>query len=252
MSFWVALRKELLEQWRTLRLLIIVVVFVVFGLSSPLLAKLTPEILKLIPEGEAFAAMIPSPTMADAVAQYLKNLTQFGVILALLMGMGALAQEKDKGTLAMILVKPMPRGAVVLAKFVALAISFGLGIGLAAAAGYYYTMILFEPLDLAGWVALNGLLWLYVLVHVAVTVLASALTRSQVVAGGLGFGAVVILSVAGAIPPLGKYLPGQLLSWGASLVAGNPQVWWPAVAASLGIILCSLIVAWLALERQEL
>ena len=34
----------------------------------------------------------------DAVTQYIKNIGQFGVILALLLTMGAVAQEKDKGT----------------------------------------------------------------------------------------------------------------------------------------------------------
>ena len=50
MSFFVALRKEWLEQWRTYRLLVTGVVLVVFGLTSPLIAKYTPELIKLVPE----------------------------------------------------------------------------------------------------------------------------------------------------------------------------------------------------------
>ena len=252
MSLWVALRKELLEQWRTMRLLIVVAVFLVFGLSSPLLAKLTPEMIKLVPGGEVLALIIPPPSIADAVAQYIKNLSQFGAVLALLMTMGALAQEKDKGTLALIAVKPMPRGTVLLAKFLALAVSFALALLLSAVAGYYYTWVLFGAMDLAGWALLNGLLWLFVLVYVAVTLLASALTRSQVAAGGLGFAAVVILSVAGSIPRIGEYFPGQLLTWGAARLSGSHVTSWPALLVSVLIVAGSLLLAWMALERQEL
>ncbi len=89
--------KEMTEQWRTYRLLIVVAVMAVFGLASPLLAKLTPEILKSIPDlPPGLADAIPVPTVSDAVAQYVKNMSQFGILLALLVSMGSVAQEKER------------------------------------------------------------------------------------------------------------------------------------------------------------
>jgi ABC-type transport system involved in multi-copper enzyme maturation permease subunit len=156
MIFLAALRKELLEQWRTYRLLAVGVVLVVFGLLSPLIAKYTPEIIKLIPNGEALSHLLPTPTAMDAVTQYIKNIGQFGVILALLLTMGAVAQEKDKGTAAMMLVKPLPRATFLVAKFTALALTFTATIAIAGAACYYYTWLLFGALDAPRWLALNG------------------------------------------------------------------------------------------------
>ena len=49
MNFLNVFYKEMTEQWRTYRLLIVGAVMVVFGLTSPRLAKLTPELLKTIP-----------------------------------------------------------------------------------------------------------------------------------------------------------------------------------------------------------
>ena len=250
--FLVALRKELLEQRRTYRLLIAAVVLVVFGLLSPLTAKYTPEILKLLPEGEAIAQIVPAPTTLDAVAQYLKNTSQFSVILALLLTMGAVAQEKDKGTAAMMLVKPLPRGAFLAAKFTAIAFTFAISLALGAAACYYYTWLLFEALDLTRWLALNGLLLLFVLVYVAVTLLCSTLTRSSAAAGGLAFGAMLLLAIPGSIPRLGEYLPGQLINWGAGLMAGQAAAYWPAVWISAGIIVFALAAAGLIFQKQEL
>jgi ABC-2 type transport system permease protein len=250
---WVSLRKELVEQWRSYRLLIVGVVLLLFGLASPLLAKYTPEILRLaLPEGEEILQLIPPPTVADAVSQYLKNITQFGLLLAVLMAMGSVAQEKDKGTAGLMLVKPIPRGVFLMAKFIALGLTFAAGIFLAGVAAYYYTLLLFEPLSLPVWLAVNGLLLVFILVYVALTLLCSTLTGSQVVSGGLALGFVVVLSGLGAVPRLGDHLPGRLNTWAGSLVVAKGDPAWSALGVSLGLIATALLVAWLVLERQEL
>lgn len=252
MIFFIALRKELLEQWYSYRLLIVTVVLLFFGLTSPLLAKLTPEIVRLVPNGEQLAGIIPPPTVADAVAQYIKNMGQFGVVIALLMTMGAVAQEKDKGTAALMLVKPLPRGVFLGAKLAALALTFAVSISLAGVACYYYTLVLFDGLDIARWLAVNGLMLLFVLVYVALTLLCSTLTDSLVAAGGLAFALMVVLVGASALPVVNEYLPGQLLAWGAELMAGTSTVYWPALGVSTGIILGAFIGAWAILQRQEI
>jgi len=252
MNFVAALRKEWLEQWRTYRLLVVGVVLVVFGLLSPLFAKYTPEIIKLIPNGEAIAQLIPTPTAMDAVTQYIKNISQFGVILALLLTMGAVALEKDKGTAAMMLVKPLPRGTFLVAKFTALALMFAVTIAIAGAACYYYTWLLFSALDVPRWLALNGLMLLFVLVYVALTLFCSVVTKSQTVAGGLALCLLFILWLIGSIPGLGEYLPGQLIAWGGGLMAGKAEAFWPALWASVGIIVAALMGAWLIFDKQEL
>lgn len=106
MSIFVALRKEWMELIRSYRLLIVAIVLVFFGLTSPVLAKFTPELISLLPTG-GISIQMPPPTVGDAIGQYIKNMAQFGIILALLLTMGAIAQEKDKGTAAMMLVKPL-------------------------------------------------------------------------------------------------------------------------------------------------
>lgn len=252
MIFFTALRKELMEQWRSYRLLIVGAVLIVFGMTSPLLAKLTPELVKLVPEGESLAALIPAPTAADAVAQYAKNMNQFGIVLALLVTMGAVAQEKDKGTAAMMLVKPMPRSVFLVAKFAALSLTFAVSIALAAIGSYTYTLILFGALSASAWLALNSLLLIYVLVFVALTLLCSTLMRSTVAAGGLAFGILIVLSILSALPSIGEVLPGQLTVWGTGLALGADIAAWPALGMSLALIVISLVAAWLAFERQEL
>jgi ABC-2 type transport system permease protein len=254
MIFWVALRKELMEQWRTYRLLVVAVVLLLFGgFIAPLTAKYTPQMIELLaPGGEDISQLLPEPTAAVAVQEYVESVSQFGILVALLVTMGAVAREKDRSTAALMLAKPLPRGVFLVAKFVALALSFTLGILIAALACYYYVMVLFEALDIPSWLAVNGLLLLFILVFIALTLFCSTLTSSQVVAGGLAFGLLMLFSVLTVLPRVGDYLPGRLVSWAGALMNGGTEPMWSAVAGSLALSVIALLGAWAIFERQEL
>jgi ABC-2 type transport system permease protein len=252
MNFITAFYKEFLEQRRTRKFLIALVVLVLFGMTSPLMAKMIPQIMTLVPGGAAYAGLIPEPTINDAVAQYIKNVTQFGVLLALIFSMGSIAVEKDKGTAAMILSKPMPRGSFLLAKFASLALTFIIAILIAGVACYYYTYFLFGELNILNWLALNGLIILYILVYVAITLLFSTLTRTQYIAIGLSFGTLIVLSIFGGLPVIGINFPDALINNASTLMSGSPVVNWTGLWVSLVIIIASLTAALLAFRKQEL
>jgi len=253
MIFWIALCKELLEQWRSYRLLVVTVVLLLFGgFMAPLTAKYTPEIVKAVaPQGEAIVNLIPEPTANVAVQEYVQNISQFGILAVLLVTMGVVAQEKDRGTAALMLVKPLSRGVFLTAKFVALGLVVTVSLVVAAIACYYYTLVLFEALDLSSWLALNGLLLLFMLVYVALTLLCSTLSNSQVVAGGLAFGLLMLLTVLGVLPTVGDYLPGRLVTWAGALFNGG-ATYWSAVVGGLALILVAMFAAWTLFKRQEL
>jgi ABC-2 type transport system permease protein len=252
MNFIVVFRKEMLEQWRTYRFLIVAAVFAAFGLASPLLAKFTPEMLKAIPgvPPELLAA-IPAPTIADAVTQYVKNMTQFGILLALLMTMGVVVQEKERGTAAFFLTRPVSRETFLLAKFTALTVIFIASLALAAVGCWYYTLVLFNPLAWGPFLALNGLMLVVFLVYMALALLASTIARTNGVAVGLAFVALIILGGIGALPFIGEYFPGRLFSWGITVMMGGNGTAWPAFGISLGIIAVALLAACMIFRRQE-
>jgi ABC-2 type transport system permease protein len=253
MNFFTVFRKEMMEQWRTYRFLIVVAVLAAFGLSSPLLAKFTPEMLKAIPgvPPELLSA-IPAPTVADAIAQYIKNMSQFGILLALLMAMGMVVQEKERGTAAFFLTRPVSRETFVLAKFAALTVTFVASLTIAALGCWYYTYVLFKPLAWGPFLILNGLMLVVFLVYMALALLSSTLARSQGVAVGLAFVALILIGGIGALPSIGEYFPGRLFSWGATLMMGGTGTAWPALGVSLGFIVLSLLAACLLFRRQEI
>jgi len=252
MNFTTAFKKEFLEQRRTKKLLIAVVLLVFFGISSPLMAKMMPQVFAMIPDAEVISALIPTPTLTDAITQYLKNVTQFGVLLALLYAMGAVATEKDKGTVAMILSKPMPRGSFLFAKFSAIALTFLLAILLASVFGYYYTVYLFGKLDFTAWVQLNSLVLLYLLLYTAITLFFSTLTRTQYIAIGLSFATLLFLGILGSLPTIGDYMPDALMANAATLSLGGSPESWAGLWVTIGLTIFSLAGAWLVFRRQEL
>ena len=210
------LRKELLEQWRTLRLPVVATIFLLVGLSSPLLARFTPEILKAV-AGDQFTISLPTPTAADAVDQLAKNVGQFGGLIAVLLAMGAVATEKERGTAALLLTKPVSRGAFLVAKLVAIGLTLAVSVAIATAGAWFYTLVLFEPLPLLGVAAGAALQWLMLMAWAAITFVGSTLTRSSLAAAGLGIVAFIVVGILGVVPNVGRFLPTGLGGPGRAL-----------------------------------
>jgi ABC-2 type transport system permease protein len=246
----VLVRKELLEARRTLRLPIVAGLFAIVGIGSPLIARYTPEIVEAL-AGD-MGIPIPTPSATDAVDQLLKNLAQFGGLAAILLAMGSVATEKERGTAALILTKPVERATFLGAKLVTLALTLALASALATAGGWLYTAILFEPPSAVGFAALGALAWLSLVAYAAVTFLASTLTRSAPAAAAVGFGALVGLGIVSAFPTVGQYVPPGLNAPARALALGegaDPLV--PIVATVVLIAACA-VLAWWSFRRQEL
>lgn len=248
----VLLGKEILEQWRTFRMPVVATVFLLVGLSSPLLARFTPEILKAV-GGDQFQIVLPTPTAADAVDQLAKNLGQFGGLIAVLLAMGSVATEKERGTAAMILSKPVGRAGFLVAKLVAIGLTLGIATAIASAGAWFYTLVLFEPLPVAGVAAAAVLQWLTLVAWATITFLGSTLTRSSLAAAGLGIVAFIVVGILSVLPNVGPFLPTGLGAPARSLALGEagPDALGPVIA-TVGLIGAVTLVAWLAFRRQEL
>ncbi len=251
--FMTLLKKELREQRRTHRLLIFLAAFTLIGLLSPLIARYTPVLLRSIPDLPAgLAELIPDPSIKDVVDQYLKNFSQIGLLLVVVLTMGLVAQEKERGTAAMLFSKPVRRATFVLGKWLASLSSLLAGLALAAVGCLLYTYILFGPLPVADFLALNALLAVFLGVYLTLALAGSTLARSQSMGALAAFVLVVVVLVLGSVPRLGDYMPGQLLAGGHALLMGGSFDAWPALAGSLVLAGLALLGACLFIEREEL
>jgi ABC-2 type transport system permease protein len=251
--FRTLLAKEFLEQRRTSKLLIFLVVFFIVGCISPLLAKYTPELLRTIPDiPPEFAALIPEPSLKDSIDQYAKNTSQFGVLLVIVLTMNVIAQERERGTAAMLFSKPVRRSAVVLSKWLAGMTTITVSVIISSIACAIYTAILFGGLPLGKYLIFNLLLLLFLAVYHSVALLASALARTQGMAAAIAFGGLAVLLVLSSLPRINNFSPIGLLNWGSALLSGNDQAHWPALIVSLALTAGCVLTACLYLERQEI
>lgn len=250
-GFAALMRKDLLEQWRTFRLPAMGLVFLLFGLMSPLLAKYSPEIV------EQFAGDIeisfPTPTSKEAIDQIIRNLAQTGPIAAILLGMGVIATEKQRGTAALILTKPVTRSAFIVAKFLALMATLGTGVLLGCLAGYVYTAILFEAPAVGGYALFTFLILLSITVYAAITFLSSTALNSPLAAAGVGLAALVTTVAIAALPGIGEFMPVGLYAPARDLALSRPSenVLLPVIV-NLIVVTLALTLAWLSFRRQSL
>jgi ABC-2 type transport system permease protein len=247
------LAKEILEQRRTARLIIFLAVFFIVGSISPLLARYTPDLLRSIPNiPPEYANLIPTPTLKDSIDQYAKNTSQFGVFLVILFTMNLIAQEKERGTAAMLFNKPIRRSAVVLSKWLANLLTVTISLIVSALTCALYTFILFDMPPLGRYLIFNLFMLLFLVVYMSVALLASTLARTQGMAAAGAFGGLGILLVLSSLPRVGDYSPAGLLGWGSALMQGTGATYWAALVISLVLVAACLITACLAIERQEI
>jgi ABC-2 type transport system permease protein len=254
-AFGILLRKELLESWRTLRLPVVGGLFLVVGLTSPLLAKFLPEIITAAGGDQLSGIQIPEPVVDDAVLQLWKNLAQFGAFAAIILTMGSVATERDRGTAAFVLSKTVSRGAFLSAKVAAIGLVLAVAVALAVTVGWIYTAILFEPMPIGGWLGLAGLAWLGLAAWAALTFLGSTVTGSVAAAAGIGVIAWLGLSIASAIPGIARFLPGGLDQAAVSLATGSavePADIVTPVLSTLLIVVVALLAAGRSFRGQEL
>jgi ABC-2 type transport system permease protein len=247
----VLLRKELTEQWRTMRLPIAMAVFFCLGIASPLLARFTPDIVRSLASPQ-LAALVPAPRLGDAVVQFVKNMSQFGALMAIVLAMGSVAGERERGTAAFVLSKPATRLQLLAAKLLALTATLAAAVLVAGLAAYAYTAALFSSLA-PGFAVTCALTLVGLAVVTAVTFAASTVTGSTVAAGGVGFVALLAGGMLSVLPGVDPYTPFGMVAQAQPLAVGGPAGWilWPLAVQVL--VICALFAASvLSFRRQEL
>lgn len=213
------IQKELIEQIRTYKLLIIFASFFILGMMSPLLAKLMPDILSNI-DMEGITIIVPETTAFDAYSQFFGNMTEMGIVIVLLVFGGVLSNEFSRGTLINILAKGFPRSAVILSKFLAAVLLFSSSYIMACVVNQAYTAYLFEEAGVKNVVFSMLCLWLFVVFILSLILLSSTLTTGSF--GGLILTSIilVVMLIINAFPIIKDYNPIYLASNNMGLITG--------------------------------
>ena len=249
-GFIALLKKEFKEQYRTHRLLIVGAIFTLFGIGTPLLLKFLPEILKL--SGETIQIQVSTPTAVQSFTEFTGTIGQIGIVVAVLIGMGIVANELRHGTAIMTLSKPVSRAAFVSAKLTAISLTFLLALTVAASFCFFYTNLLIEDINVIAFFQSNLLLGLFLVFCCAITVLFSCLFRNSLAAGGIAIAIIISQMVMSGVPVVGDYLPGKLLEWGTGIISGGGQSYWWAVVITVFLTIFTIYIGQYGLKRREI
>ncbi len=112
------LKKEWMEWLRTGRLMVLLMVFVLLGIMSPALAKLTPWLMETLSDSMAGTGIVTTEITVDAMvswAQFYKNIPM-GLVIFVLLCSGSFTGEYQKGTLVPVVTKGLSRRSILGAK----------------------------------------------------------------------------------------------------------------------------------------
>lgn len=245
-SFKAFFRKELMEGHRSKKLYILMGIFMVFGMGSPILARYMQEIISLAMGNEA-PILVTEPVWTEAWAQFYNNLAQIGGISILLLVMSSVSGEKISKTAALTMTKNLSPAQFIIAKFCAAVLMVVTAFLPSLLLCWGYTYYLFH---FAGpfWDVLirAGFYLMFDIVLLAVTILASTVAKSAVSSAIFSFAGYLLLIISAYVPVIGVLMPGGLLSVSLSAADGINSAdgavyqMLAAIAITVGCIIISI------------
>jgi ABC-2 type transport system permease protein len=253
MKILILIKKELLEQVRSKKLFVISILFLFIAVSSPILAKLIPELFTTIP-GTEITLKIPDATWIDGLSQYVKNVSQIAVIAIIFLFAGSISEEKNKKTLELLLSKPISRIEYILGKFVSGFLVITIINLLAGLIFYIYSNTLFNAGNFMNFLVINLILTLILLLIQSITIFFSSMNQNQINAAGLSFLSYVIIStILPLFEKLKVFLPTYILSmYSQSYIDGDFTVYTKSIITCLMLIFILIGVSILLFNKQEI
>lgn len=218
------LRKEIMEQTRSGRLMVLGILFTLFGIMNPAVAKLTPWLLEAMSDSLAGSGMIVTDVTVSAMdswVQFFKNVPM-ALIAFVLIESSIFTKEYQSGTLVLSLTKGLHRDTVLLAKTSVLVVLWTVCYW-----GHFGITYVYNAYFWDNGVAKNLLFsvvcwWLFGLWVIAWMVLFSTMSGANT-GVLLGTGGVVLASfLLGLLPKVKAYMPTMLMD-GNALIYGTAE-----------------------------
>lgn len=233
------IKKELMEQIRTGKVMILGALFVLFGIMNPAIAKLTPWLLETLTDSLAESGMIVTEVTVSALdswVQFFKNIPM-ALIAYVLIESSIFTKEYQSGTLLLSLTKGFERYKVVLSKTIVLSLLWTVGYWMCFGITYAYNTYFWDN-SIAQHLILSVVCWwLFGMWVIALLILCSTIMNTN--AGVLmGTSGVVLISyVLGFLPKIKPYVPTSLTN-GTVLIYGVTTVDTYFIPLILVVIMC--------------
>jgi ABC-2 type transport system permease protein len=221
-AFLAFMKKEWMEQIRSSRLVVLTILFVLFGIMNPAIAKLTPWIFEVMAESMEESGMVITAVEVDAMAswvQFFKNVPM-ALIVFVIMQSNIFTKEYQSGTLVLALTKGLHRYKVVLSKATVLTTMWTVLYWMHFGITYMYNDYFWDNSVAKNLLFSVTCWWIFGLWVIALQILFSTIASANT-GVMVGTGAVVaVCYFASLLPKLTKYIPTLLID-GNSLIYGE-------------------------------
>ena len=254
-SFSAFFKKELTEGVRSYKIPLLALLFFVFGVMNPAIAKLTPWLLELFADSMAESGMIIFATAVDVSAswiQFFKNIPMALIVFLLAYGT-SFTSEYQSGTLVLVFTKGIPRRCVVLAKSSAMLLLWTVGYWLCFTVTLGYNAYFWSHAMLPNLMSWCVYWWLFGVLTICASVFFSMLFKGFAgVAVSVG-GFVLLSYLVGMVPIFSKWTPTSLMQGGSAVMSGDsPLAYLGAVILSALLSIVFLLVSLLLMDKKEL
>ena len=248
MSLW---RLEFLRMVRTHRWLVLVGVFLTFGILGPVTARYLADIVGNF-AGE-ITIVVPDPRPVDGILQFVSNATQVGLLAVVVVAASACAIDARVEVAAFLRTRVEHAGRLLWPRYAVVACTSVLALIVGTAAAWALTGLMLGRLPIGAMLVGTLLGGLYLCFAVAVVAAASALVRSMLPAVLVGLGVLLSLPLIGIIPSVQPWLPSHLVNAIVALIDGAPASdSLRAAAVTIAAIPALLVTASWRLDRREL
>jgi len=246
------LKKELKEYIKTPKLLIIMCLFIFFSILSPLTARYMNELLALLAEDVQIT--FPDPTLADAWAQYFKNMSSICLIVYLIIMTGAVSQEKSKGSILLVLTKRVSRFNFIFSKLLGGILIFTLCYISSILISGLYAYLLFDGFIYQGlWISLL-MMWLMGIFFTSLSIFFSIITKTPTVSALFSFLGYAVLAILNVIPNVAKFNPSGGINLINEMLIGQVSTTDNLVNLIFTLIgsIVLFIISFLIFKKQEI
>ena len=248
------LKKEWMEVWRTGKFFILSIIFTLFGIMNPAIAKLTPFLMEQFSESLEETGIIITEVTVNAMTswtQFYKNIPM-AMIIFLLMFSGILTTELQKGTLINMITKGLTRKFVIIAKTTIMMLLWTINYWLCFGITYVYNAYFWDDeikyLYFSVFCIYLLGIWLILLLMLMSTIFSSA-SFVTVGTGGLFF----IMYLFSILPDIKQYLPIKLLDASGLLSqVGTVGDFELSIGVTIGLCVIQVIGAMVIFDRRKI
>jgi ABC-2 type transport system permease protein len=253
--FLTLLHKEILELVRNGKWIWLPVVLMIIGNSQPLTSYYMPQILDMagnLPEGASIT--IPTPTGEEVLSGALSQYGTIGTLLFVLATMNVIAQERQNGSITLVMVRPVNEWQYLGSKTVAQLALLLLSLLLSYCLTWYYTNLLFTPVDWKLMISSLVIYCFWIPFVVSVTIFVGTILQHN---GGIAGVSILFLSLisllTSLLPKFMDWSPGNIRGEATKLLV--EQQWtesaWGVIGSTTILSLLLFIAGVMVLKRYK-